>query len=225
MNSRSSTEPVTGRIGVPRARFSTVLVLLLGLLFWVVGPGAGHDSRILFELTVGAVLLAAIVTATDDRRRRRTVILLGCLAVLLNVIGVSGYLPARLAIGPGTAALFAAYATVRALGTVLKSRRVTGDVLAGALAAYVMAGLTFAIIYGVIEAGTPGAFHLAEGTSAFPDVVYFSFVTLLTVGFGDVTPALPLARAVALFEGLFGVVYSTMVMAALVAAYLEGRRA
>lgn len=52
----------------------------------------------------------------------------------------------------------------------------------------------------------------------------FSFVTLLTVGFGDVTPALPLARAVAVFEGLFGVAYTTMVMAALVAAYLESRR-
>ena len=52
----------------------------------------------------------------------------------------------------------------------------------------------------------------------------FSFVTLLTVGFGDVTPALPLARAVAVFEGLFGVAYTTMVMAALVAVYLESRR-
>ena len=122
------------------------------------------------------------------------------------------------------AALFAAYATFRSLGVVLRSRRVTGDVLAGALAAYVMAGLSFAIVFGVIEAGAPGAFRAASSQTVFADLVYFSFVTLLTVGYGDVTPALPMARALTLFEGLFGVVYTTMVMAALVAAYLEGRR-
>jgi len=201
-----------------------VLVLLLGLLFWLVGAGASQNSRFLFELTVGVVLLSAILTATDAVRWRWTVTLLGGV-VLLYAISIAALSPVRLDIGPAAVILFSTYATLRSLGAVVRSHRVTGDVLAGALATYVMAGLTFAIVYGVIEAGAPGAFHLAEGKAAFPDVVYFSFVTLLTVGFGDVTPALPLARAVALLEGLFGVVYTTVVMAALMAAYLEGRRA
>jgi hypothetical protein len=126
--------------------------------------------------------------------------------------------------GPGSAALFAAYATLRAVRVIVRSRRVTGDVLAGALAAYVLAGLAFAIVYGVIEVRSPGAFRTGADAVTFSDVVYFSFVTLLTVGFGDVTPAAATARAVAIFEGLFGVAYTTVVMAALVAAYLDGRR-
>ena len=219
-----STETVTDRIGLPRARFATVLVLLLGLLFWVVGPGAGRDSRFLLELTAATLLMVAVFAATEDSHRRRTVILFAGLAALPNVMSIWGFSFPGLDLGPLMAALFAAYATFRSLGVVLRSRRVTGDVLAGALAAYIMAGLSFAIVFGVIEAGAPGAFRLASGQTAFADLVYFSFVTLLTVGYGDVTPALPLARALALFEGLFGVVYTTMVMAALVAAYLEGRR-
>ena len=48
-------------------------------------------------------------------------------------------------------------------------------------------------------------------------------MTLLTIGFGDVTPVAPLARAVVLFEGIFGVVFTTIVMASLVAGYLRHR--
>jgi len=101
---------------------------------------------------------------------------------------------------------------------------VTGDVLAGALASYIMAGLAFAVVYGVIEGRSPDAFQVAgTGRASFPDLVYFSFVTMLTIGFGDVTPAAPLARAVVLFQGLFGVVFTTIVMASLVAGYLRQR--
>jgi Ion channel len=217
--------PTAGRVGRPHARFATVLVLLLGLLFWLVGGGAPQNARLQFELTVGVVLLSAILTASDAMRWRRAVTLLGVPAVLLCATWIVASSPVREHVPPGAVIVFSAYATVRSLGAVLRSQRVTGDVLAGALATYVMAGLSFAIVYGVLEAGAPGAFHVANGRTAFPDLVYFSFVTLLTVGFGDVTPALPLARAVAVFEGLFGVVYTTVVMAALVAAYLEGRRA
>jgi len=87
-----------------------------------------------------------------------------------------------------------------------------------------MAGLAFAVAYGVIESRMPEAFQVAAGSPAsFSDLVYFSFVTLLTIGFGDVTPVAPPARAIVLFEGLFGVVFTTIVMASLVAGYLRHR--
>ena len=81
-------------------------------------------------------------------------------------------------------------------------------------------GLAFAVAYGVIENVRPGAFETAKALPAsFPDLVSLSFVTLLTIGFGDVTPLAPLARALVLFEGLFGVIFTTVVMASLVAGY------
>jgi len=221
MSPARDRETVADVVGVPHTRFVVVLALMLALLFLLVGPGADLDSRLLLEVTVGVAIVSAAVAAEDGGRRRWT-ILFGVLTVLLNAMG-GGHSLARMA-GPGSAALFAAYATLRAVRVIVRSRRVTGDVLAGALAAYVLAGLAFAIVYGVIELRSPGAFRTGADAVTFSDVVYFSFVTLLTVGFGDVTPAAATARAVAIFEGLFGVAYTTVVMAALVAAYLDGRR-
>lgn len=222
MSPTRDRETVADVGGVPHTRFVVVLALMLGLLFWLVGPGADLDSLLLLEVTVGVAIVSAAVAAEDGGRRRWT-ILFGVLTVLLNAMWGGGHSLARMA-GPGSAALFAAYATLRAVRVIVRSRRVTGDVLAGALATYVLAGLAFAIVYGVIEVRSPGAFRTGADAVTFSDVVYFSFVTLLTVGFGDVTPAAATARAVAIFEGLFGVAYTTVVMAALVAAYLDGRR-
>ena len=146
------------------------------------------------------------------------------MAIVFNGGALSGFRPFNLEIGPGLSVLFSAYTTWLLMAGVIRSPRVTGDVLAGALASFIMAGLAFAVVYGVIEARAPGAFA-APGLepASFPDLVYFSFVTLLTIGFGDVTPVAPVARAVVLFEGLFSVVFTTIVMASLVAGYLRHR--
>ena len=212
------------RIGRPHARFGVVLLLQFGLLFWLVAFDRGPGIRRALDLTSVVIPLFAIGVATSRKRERRTAIVLAVAAVALSGGALSGLRPGNVDAGPLFAAVFSAYATWVLLVGIVRSERVTGDVLAGALAAYVMAGLAFAVVYGVIENFRPGAFETARAFPAsFPDLVYFSFVTLLTIGFGDVTPAAPLARAVVLFEGLFGVVFTTVVMASLVAGYLRHR--
>jgi hypothetical protein len=209
-------------VGLPRARFVTVLVLLLLLLVIEVGVGLRGTSPALTGLWSSVILVVAIVTATEDRRSRRTGLTLAALAIASNGISLAGYHPWGLSPGSAMSALFAGYATWRLFTGVIRSPRVTGDVLAGALAAYILAGMSFALVYHFIDTRWPGSFAAAGGQqAAFPDLVYFSFVTLLTIGFGDVVPATGAARAVTLLEGLFGVVYTTVVMAALVAAYLD----
>ena len=211
-------------VGLPRARFVTVLGLLLLLLVIEVGVGIRGTSPALTGLWSSVILVVAIVTATEDRRSRRTGLTLAALAILSNGISLAGYHPWGLSPGSAMSALFAGYATWRLFTGVMRSPRVTGDVLAGALAAYVLAGMSFAQLYHFIDARWPGSFAVAGGQrAAFPDLVYFSFVTLLTIGFGDVVPTTGSVRAVTLLEGLFGVVSTTVVMAALVAAYLGQR--
>jgi hypothetical protein len=191
------------RIGRPHARFGVVLLLQFGLLFWLVAFDRGAGVRRALDLTSVIIPLFAIGVATSRKRERRIAVGLAVAAIALSGGALSGLRPGNVDAGPLFAAVFSAYATWVLLAGIVRSERVTGDVLAGALAAYVMAGLAFA--------------------ATFPDLVYFSFVTLLTIGFGDVTPAAPLARAVVLFEGLFGVIFTTVVMASLVAAYLRHR--
>jgi voltage-gated potassium channel len=216
----------TARFVPPRARFTAVLLLLLGLLFWLIGPGGSVAPRVQVDLAGAALLLVALAAATEEPRRRRRAILFAAVAALANGGSLAGFRPLGLEIGPGMSVLFTAYAAWVLLAGVLNSRRVTGDVLAGALAAFVMSGLTFALVYGIIELHAPGAIHVPHGGGAsFGDLTYFSFVTLLTIGFGDLTPVLPMARAVTVFEGLFGVAYTTMVVAALVSSYVSHRNA
>ena len=212
------------RVGLPKARFTVVLLLQLTTLFLLVALDTGRPMSRLIELTGVIIPLSAIAVATDRKRERRTAFALAAVAIAFNGSELSGFKLLQLDVGPILSVLFSAYTTWLLLGGVVRSPRVTGDVLAGALASYIMAGLAFAVVYGVIETRVPGAFT-APGLNpaAFPDLVYFSFVTLLTIGFGDVTPAAPLARAVALFEGIFGVIFTTVVMAALVAGYLRHR--
>jgi hypothetical protein len=212
------------RVGLPKARFSAVLVLQFVTLFWLVASDAGRGMYRLLELTGIIIPLSAIAVATDRKHERRIAFALAVAAVVFNGGALSGFRPFNLEIGPGLSVLFSAYTTWLLMAGVMRSPRITGDVLAGALASFIMAGLAFAVVYGVIEARLPGAFA-APGLepAAFPDLVYFSFVTLLTIGFGDVTPVAPMARAVVLFEGLFSVIFTTIVMASLVAGYLRHR--
>jgi voltage-gated potassium channel len=210
-------------VGFPKARFTFVLALQFVLLFWLVASDRGRDQYVLLDLTSVVIPLTAIAV-TDRKRERRIAFTLGVVAVALNGSALSGHRLLLRDLGPGVSVVFSVYTTFLLMAGVVRSRRVTGDVLAGALAAYIMAGLAFGVAFGVIEVRLPGAFQVAGGAQAsFPDLVYFSFVTLLTIGFGDITPVAPLARAVVLFEGIFGVVFTTIVMASLVAGYLRHR--
>jgi hypothetical protein len=212
------------RIGLPKARFSVVLVLQVVSLFTLVAFDAGRAMYRLLEVTGIVIPLSAIAVATDRKHERRIAFALAIVAIVFNGSALSGFRPFAREVGPVLSVVFSAYTTWLLMAGVIRSPRITGDVLAGALASFIMAGLAFAVVYGVIEGRAPGAF-VAPGLepAAFPDLVYFSFVTLLTIGFGDVTPVAPLARAVVLFEGLFSVIFTTIVMASLVAGYLRHR--
>jgi hypothetical protein len=214
----------TIRVGLPRARFTVVLVLQFVMLFALIASDRGRDMKSLLGVTSIILPLSAIAVATDRKRERRIAAALAVVAVAFNGGALSGFRFFDFSIGPGFSVLFAAYTTWLLMVGVLRSPRITGDVLAGALASFIMAGLSFSLVYGVIEAHVPGAFATPGLEPAvFQDLVYFSFVTLLTVGFGDVTPVAPLARAVMILEGLFSVVFTTIVMASLVAGYLRHR--
>jgi hypothetical protein len=223
-SSRSGTVDPVGRPSY--ARFGTVLLLQFVLLAWLVGTPGRPDFPRRLDLTSILIPLSGIAVVTGRRRERLALAGLMLGAMAFSGSALSGLRPFNLDVGPALSVLCAAYTTWLLMRAVLRSPRITANVLGGALAAYIMAGLAFAVAFGVIEARVPGAFQAAAGVPAsFSDLVYFSFVTLLTIGFGDVTPAVPVARAVVVFEGLFGVVFTTIVMASLVAGYLRHREA
>ncbi len=212
------------RIGLPGPRFGVVFGLLLALATGLVAFATSTDLRVRLDLASTAIVLITLRAATADRRHRRLAFAIGVLSLLSNGSGLSGFRPFGIEIGPVASFFLVAYTTFLLIAALMRAKRVTGDVLAGALAAYIMTGLAFGMIYGVAVSYSPSAIRLASGAQAsLSDLVYFSFITLMTIGYGDITPVSPGARAVAMLEGLSGITLTTIVLATLVANYLSNR--
>jgi hypothetical protein len=128
-------------------------------------------------------------------------------------------------VGTGTALIFTGYMTYLTLSCVLRSRQVTFNVIAGAVAGYLMLGVTWAMMHLLIDQLAPGAYSSTlldtGGFPDFPKAVYFSFITLLTIGYGDLVPVSAWARSMTLLEGITGFIFGTIVVAWLVANHIE----
>jgi voltage-gated potassium channel len=108
-----------------------------------------------------------------------------------------------------------------------RARRVTTETLLGAVSGYLLLGLAFGTVFAVIEHAAPGSLRVgvAEmGIADVGDLLYFSFVTLTTVGYGDVTPVGGAAHLVAIFEAIMGQFYIAAIVARLISLQISGTR-
>jgi len=99
---------------------------------------------------------------------------------------------------------------------VFAGGRVNEHRILGAVSGYLLLGLTWATIYGLVEAVYPGAFVRNVASGDRRDWIYYSFVTLTTTGYGDITPVHPVARTLAILEALVGQLYPAILIARLV---------
>jgi hypothetical protein len=112
---------------------------------------------------------------------------------------------------------------------IIREGPVTAHRIRGAIAEYLLIGLLFAFLYGLIAELAPGAFIIPQGLRGSADVnaeafYYFSIVTLTTVGYGDITAVHPFVRSLVMIEALIGQLYPTILIARLVTMELETRR-
>jgi hypothetical protein len=104
------------------------------------------------------------------------------------------------------------------LAQVFRAGQVTAARLQGAIAVYLLFGIAWAHAYHITSILHPGSFNVTDGVlSTVADWIYFSYVTLTTVGYGDITPKLPIARNLAVVEALTGQIYLAVLVARLVA--------
>ena len=174
------------------------------------------------ELLFGAILLAAVLPLGTPRRRR---MLIAGVAVLLlarpvateaNLGGVSDT-------ALGLWAFIGLLAAAGALRFVINATIITGEHVFAALSAYLLAGVFFGVTYWVIEVAWPGSF---SGPSEFTRdaSVYFSFVTLATLGYGDFLPKTDMARGLVVFEAIGGQLFLAVMVARLIGLYTGERK-
>jgi voltage-gated potassium channel len=116
------------------------------------------------------------------------------------------------------------------LKRTLRPGRIDGYRVIGGIAGYLLIGLTWAFAYQLLVQRAPSAIHFEPGVAqSLPGqpshLIYFSFTTLTTVGFGDVHPVTPAARALTVAEALVGQLYIAILIASLVGMALQARSA
>lgn len=179
------------------------------------------------------ILLVTLSFAGFDVRRRWPLILLWFLGTVMNIAALqSGTRPAAQLLEAASdvvSALLIVICVVMILRYVLTSREVTVDTVFGAFVAYLLIALTFASIYHALVVIEPESFAMpnistiGNGFSLNVQLGYFSFVTIATLGYGDIVPRLPVAQMLAILEAVAGQFYMAVVVAWLVSA-LAGRR-
>src|SRR6266550_5800171 len=194
-------------------RFSTVeLLIALALLFFFfpfVEEIKGGD--IIVSLLLSLVLLSAVFAVAS----RRSTLIIALLLAIPAIVGrwINHFRPELV---PPTIFLVAglvlvAFVVVNLLRFVLRAHSVNVEVLCASISAYLMLGLIWTIAYWLVEQLTPGAFSFntnagkqsMNGFNAF----YFSFITLSTVGYGDITPVSKVARMLSAMEAMTGLLY------------------
>jgi hypothetical protein len=117
-------------------------------------------------------------------------------------------------------------ATVQLLRFILRAPHVDSEVLSAGIATYLVLGMTWAMLYLLVSLLDPNAFLLAGSAAAGNafdgfDAMYFSFVTITTMGYGDISPVSPVARMLAVLEATTGVLYLAVLIARLVTLYTD----
>ncbi len=108
---------------------------------------------------------------------------------------------------------------------VLFSGVIDANSIVGAICIYMLTGLLWALMYLLIAQAIPGAFNGIDQSvwhENFADIAYYSYVTLTTLGYGDISPVAPLARFLVYMEAIVGVFYMAILVASLVSTRISG---
>ena len=205
---------------------SVLLFSLVALIFLVPVTGlVDRFGRLVIDAVFTLLMLAGVASIS---RQRTALVFVGTIAVFgLSVRWIGRLAPSE---GIDIATAVSGLASIVTLAVVVlaqvfRAGSVNRHRILGAIAVYLLLGLAWAEAYNALAIADPGAFAPAGARIADPQRwLYYSFVTLTTVGYGDITPVGPLARSLAILEALTGQLYPAILLARLVALEVGSRK-
>ena len=207
--------------GLHRHKHSLLLAVLVALM--LASPAIDDDGP-------GGVLLSGLFTlvlvggALVVGRARRDLVVV--LALALPWLYLTWLHPvwSGSTLDEVTGVLLAAailYIAAVLLIGIVTAERVTHDVISGAVAVYLLIGVAWAVIYVIIEGLNPGSFAVGDPShgTVWDQLLYFSFATLTTLGYGDIAALTPVARMWSVAEAIFGTLFLAVRISRLVGLY------
>ena len=200
----------------------TQLLLVLLLVFVAY---AFFSQAIIAELILSIVILGAIVliirTFYLHERAFYFYLTISGLAFIIDIIDLTSQ-PSNLKLALAANVIYAGFfllAIVLMIEKIFSDRKVTIDTIVGGISVFLLIGDLWFLFFETIYLLNPAAFTSSAETINSFDLLYFSFTTLTTVGYGDIAPVSPLAKVLTNLEGICGVMYPAVLIGRLVGIY------
>jgi Ion channel len=207
----------------------TLVSISLCVLIFVIFPmrEAGVSGRFFFDLLM--ITLMVFGALVVDQRRLVTGVAIAIVLTSATVLWASRFYPTPfLKVLSSALSIITLLIYVRIVLLVMfRKGLVSWSRIQGGVAAYLLLGLAWASAYQLAEHLHAGSFHFVSAPKDIDQLtsklVYFSFATLTTVGFGDITPLNPFARSLAIAEAIVGQLFPAILIGALVAMAMQSR--
>ena len=206
-----------------RSRYAVLFYALLMMLIAFPAATLIGLPPTLLKLLLGATLLAAVMPNATKHTRY---LFMACVLVLfvVRLFADREEVPIDTGLAQLVVALLGLLTAAGALRFVIQSDEVGSETLYAALSTYLIAGVFFGELFWSIEQIAPGSYGAPDAISEF-SMVYFSFVTLASLGYGDILPKTDLARGLAMFEVIGGQLFLAVMVARLISVFVDTKSA
>ena len=174
----------------------------------------------LMEIFFFLVFLSAVYAV----RQKKSVFIIALFLVLLTeILALLSYLkdiPSLDMLSNILGGLLLAYTAAIIVHHLFAEDKITGDMIMGAICVYFLMGLIWAFVFSTMEILQPGSFNMAQGQVGQSAFTYYSYVTLTTLGYGDITPISAPAKSLAILEAITGQLYIAVLIARMVGIHI-----
>ena len=202
----------------------TQLLAIIIVLFILAPALSGTIGQIMVSLVLTVTIIAIIRTLN---LKKREFLLLLTLAVASFGLDIQNALRVGIEqnktfviVAKVIYILFILMALVTINQKIFSEKKVSGDTIQGGIAVFFLIGIAWALLYVIVYLLDPNAFNqLIETVDLFDAMFYFSFTTVTTLGYGDISPISDIARTLANLEAVIGVMYPAIYISRIVALY------
>jgi hypothetical protein len=209
--------------GTSKGRFLFLLITLLLYLVLVPFLADLFALRLLADIFLTAILLAGIYATGQKKHQLIVAMLLGLPLFLSNWSTYFVKSPILALIGTIAGSLFFAYMVFILLSFLFRETEVTAELIYAAIVGYFFLGLLWNFLYRLMFSIDPTCFQITIDQTRNPYLIfiYFSFVTLTTLGYGDITPLSDQAYVLTVLEAVVGQLYLAVIIARLVGIHIS----
>lgn len=193
------------------------LLLLIPILQWFVA------ARIILDLFITAIIISMVYVVSSNKAYFIAGMALATITVTLLLLQYFHASKGIAATGMIAGALFIAVVIKSILGFIIRSDTVSREIIYAAILLYLLVALMWAFGYTFLEIVDPASFNIdLKGPAGYELVFqYYSFVTITTLGYGDITPVSDVAKALSVLEAVIGQLYLVVAVAWLVGMHMS----